>query len=368
MQPQVPQPSSNVDEAKQRIHVRSNGRLHFGLAEICPYEPNCFAGIGLMIDHSNASVEFLPSCVGSSFGDAHSTRVTADSYWTVRIQSIADHLLANCVASNTFPSSQFDIVVRQSPKAHIGLGSGTQMACTIAIGLAAIAKGLPHCTPPTYKHSVRQILESLKSTSNEIAGLRETLAGITQRGKRSNIGLQGFIEGGFILDRGQGSSDRTIRCPFPSDWPILLVRNPQASEGDSGQNEGAMFERCSATPNPNRIRMLSLASDSIIPSVLAKDWRVFDEFIGQYGQMAGRVFEAAQGGLYRSAQIEQIIQAANRIGVCGGVQSSWGPTVCMVAQDDHHAQWCKASLQNMLLNHSVEIVYAANDSAQVSDT
>jgi predicted sugar kinase len=370
--------------------VRSHGRLHFGLSEICPSEPNCFAGVGLMIDHSVAEVEAIVASVNPSeqYDAPERVGIDANEYWKPRIESFLswDFAREQNHQNKNAPSRPVafleSISLHSTPSPHCGLGSGTQMACTLAVLLQAV-KSLDHDKLRSWpnKMSLEEVLHSCqdKLSADPKRSLRNVLATLSHRGKRSNIGLQGFLEGGFIVDHGHEYSGevnvgtnastgtsirRTDRYHFPSDWPVLLVHDHSSAPGDSGDAEIQMFDRCSAVPNANRGVMLSLVSNEIVPAVLSKDWETFDRSIGQYGKLAGGVFASVQGGIYRTPQIASAVAAIQRLGIQGAVQSSWGPTVCCVTRDADHAAWCVAQLRNAIPSATITTTHAANQSAQ----
>ena len=377
--------------SSRSIIVRSHGRLHFGLSEICPSETNCFAGVGLMIDHSVAEVEanFFIGNPSEQENAPEKIGVDANEYWKPRIESFLswDFAREQNHQAKTAPSRPVafleSISLHSTPSPHCGLGSGTQMACTLAVLLQAV-KSLDDDKLRTWqnKMSLEEVLHSYqdKLSADPKRSLRQVLATLSHRGKRSNIGLQGFLEGGFIVDHGHeysnevnvaedvpegASTRRTDRYHFPSDWPILLVHDHASAPGDSGDAELQMFERCSSTPNAGRSVMLSLVSNEIVPAVLSKDWETFDRSIGQYGILAGGVFASVQGGIYRTPQIASAVATIQRLGIQGAVQSSWGPTVCCVTRDADHAAWCVAQLRNAIPSATITTTYAANQSAQV---
>ncbi len=371
--------------------VRSHGRLHFGLSEICPSEPHCFAGIGLMIDHSIAEVEANFAILNPSEQEnaPEIIAVDANEYWKPRIESFLawDFARRQSHQTKTAPSRSVafleSISLHSTPSPHCGLGSGTQMACTLAVLLQAV-KTLDDDKLRAWpkKISLEEVLHTCQDelSADPKLSLRYVLSVLSHRGKRSNIGLQGFLEGGFIVDHGHEysgelnvaadvlkgtSTRRTDRYHFPSDWPVLLVHDHASAPGDSGDAELQMFDRCSAVPNANRGVMLSLVTNEIVPAVLSKDWETFDRSIGQYGKLAGGVFANVQGGIYRTPQIASAVATIQRLGIQGAVQSSWGPTVCCVTRDAAHAAWCVAQLRNSIPSATITTTYAANQSAQV---
>jgi len=340
-------PSTPLPGSFESMRVRSYGRIHFGLIEISESQPNCFGGIGLMIDHSHALLKATKghSIIGSS--TLHGCTTTANAHWLPRIESVANHWLQD---RPRLPFRSIEMIA--SPLPHQGLGSGTQVACTVAALLIAADF-----------HSELAVVPSSDSIGKLL--VLEALAKLSQRGRRSNIGLRGFMEGGFIVDHGQPENEksRTERVAFP-DWPILIIQDLE-STGDSGNDETTMFEQCSRIANPNREAMIQLVKQSILPAINMRDWSQFDSALGQYGRWAGQIFKPVQGGIYRSPQIAETIAMSARLGIRGATQSSWGPAVCAVAQDDEHAEWCRVQLQTMLPHARVEATRAANHSAQV---
>jgi len=341
-------PSSNADRNEPLV-VRSHGRVHFGLLEISESEPNCFGGIGLMIEHSNAIVHAsVGKCTNVSI------KILADSYWKPRIEAVAHQWQQT---QEHLPVQSISVI--DAPLPHQGLGSGTQMASTIA---SLLISGEDFITTRDW--------DSAKALSKLIS--IQTLSQLSQRGKRSNIGLRGFLEGGFILDHGilppksfnPASTSRTERFDFPN-WPVLIIQDT-TSTGDSGNNEAAMFERCRHQSNPNRESMIQLVRQEILPAIDARDWEQWNIAIRQYGRWSGKIFESVQGGIYRTSQIAKAIAVANELGLVGAVQSSWGPTVCAVAQDDGHASWCATRLRTELPQTTITVTKAANHPAQVS--
>ena len=355
----------NATDSLRQLTLRAVGRVHFGLWEISESAPHCFGGIGLMIEHSPV---VLHAGIASS-AQFSSVEIEADDYWRLRIQSIIDRWLQ----SNEELSLSF-IRVLESPQAHRGLGSGTQMACAVATLLLLAPEALSRL-PRSLNEPHVPIWTLLSKPGNPThdciaADVMPAIAKIGQRGNRSNIGLHGFLEGGFIIDQGmrpgamgEDSPPRTTsRLAFPK-WPVIVIHDDSA-QGDSGQSEKEMFDQCSHTPNPHREEMMNLVETEIAPTIANEDWARFDLAIGQYGRLAGKIFAPAQGGVYRTDRIAHTIDTVKQLGISGATQSSWGPTVVAIAKDIEQADWCQKRLQERLPHLKVEVVHAANHSAQ----
>ena len=347
------------------LSVESYGRIHFGLMEICDGQPHCFGGIGVMIDHSRAIVQAKlqnqSERLSRSF-TPESCHIEADQYWLPRIEAIVNawHTRFGSVPVES-------LALHSTPVPHCGLGSGTQLACTLVAALLAAHRhsdDAKHTCTFTFA-TIPKLLESLDADP-AFSNLRpiERLSALSQRGKRSNIGLCGFLQGGFVVDRGETIAQRTQHFSFPEQWPILIIQD-LTSLGDSGTAESKMFEQCSQSPNPNRSQMLHCIDQEILPALANRDWVQFDHALGTYGRWAGQIFEPVQGGIYRTPQIANAIAEASKLGITGASQSSWGPSICAIARDDDHAKWCEARLRTNLTNARIHATKAINHAARL---
>jgi beta-ribofuranosylaminobenzene 5'-phosphate synthase len=164
------------------------------------------------------------------------------------------------------------------------------------------------------------------------------------RGLRSHIGLHGFLSGQMVVDQGiepagtPESSRRTLVEPFPESWRVVLIYE-DVYQGDFGENEQSIFDACSKKQNPHRERMLELIERQILPSVRIEDFQGSCQAIGLYGELAGGVFAQAVGDVYRSPRIRYWVDRFRLMGFAGTGQSSWGPVVFVLTQDQQQAQW-----------------------------
>jgi predicted sugar kinase len=85
--------------------------------------------------------------------------------------------------------------------------------------------------------------------------------------------------------------------------------------------------------------MLELISEQIVPAVGSEDLPAFAEAIGRYGELAGGIFSRAVGDAYRTPRIRYWVDRLRALGFEGVGQSSWGPVVFVMVQDDQQAQW-----------------------------
>lgn len=320
------------------IEIEIFSRLHFGLLEICPGQPHCYGGVGLMVD--------VPSSrIAATVGSPASGQVIlrAEAYWAERARATMAAWRGDC-QQPALPVREVRVI--HAPSAHVGLGSGTQFACGIAalLQIASNAQSL----------AANSVETNLGNTQSWFPNAN-ALSRATGRGRRSFIGLQGFLKGGLVVDAGMlpsatgdaDLSERTMTVAFPDTWRMLLWCE-DSHPGDSGEDEVAMIARCAQHPNPHRSAMLACIHEQLLPAIAANDWSSAGQAIGRYGAMAGEIFRPIQGGIYRSAAIARAVAAIEGLGIPGVGQSSWGPTVFALTRDEDHAGWLEQRLREQL--------------------
>jgi beta-ribofuranosylaminobenzene 5'-phosphate synthase len=278
-----------------RVVVRAPARLHFGFIDLDGSLGRRFGSIGLAIDEPKVIVEATP---------AHRLSVTGDE--SGRAQALARRFLRHYGIRE-----EVHISVKELIPAHVGLGSGTQLALSLAAALAR--------------------LFSIE------AGIRE-LASVMGRGKRSGIGVAAFDRGGFIVDGGQrvGTPDRPcnpdspppviIRHPFPKDW-TFVVAIPNVGRGLAGDAEDRAFRRLRARPVTGATRLSRIVLVQMLPALVGRDAAAFGQSLTAIQRIVGSWFRAVQGGTFASPLGAKIARAMARGGALGVGQSSWGPTV-----------------------------------------
>lgn len=308
--------------------VEAYSRLHFGLLEIHPEAPHCFGGIGLMIDKPSVRLTLRWKQEKGLPDSGPLVSGWADRYWQDRFEKVYGQYRAR-----TGSSVSGVLELTRAPSAHIGLGSGTQFACAVS---------------------------AILNSSASMAGLNEYSAGESLlidsgRGLRSHIGLHGFLHGHLLVDQGQGASQRPpvetsrIRLQsFPQDWRIILIYE-DVYLGDFGEDEQAIFDACSKRENPRREQMLELIEQQILPCLQDDDFQGASQAIGNYGELAGEIFRPAVGDAYRSRRIRYWVDTIRGMGIQGVGQSSWGPVVFALVQDDPQAHWLVDRIKSELL-------------------
>jgi beta-ribofuranosylaminobenzene 5'-phosphate synthase len=207
------------------------------------------------------------------------------------------------------------IQVLHAPRAHVGLGVGTQLALAVSRLLHALFL-------------------------REFAGAEE-LANCAGRGLRSAIGLHGFQHGGLLLEGGKSHQDQisplVARLELPQAWHWVLVR-PGASLGLSGAEEQAAFAHLPAVPEELTAQLCREAVLELLPAAAGQEFDSFSRSLYRFGRLAGRCFETQQGGIYATRETADLVEQIRRQGIEGLGQSSWGPTLFALTRTEADAR------------------------------
>jgi beta-RFAP synthase len=201
--------------------------------------------------------------------------------------------------------------VQRAPRAHTGLGSGTQLALAIGTAYARLA--------------------GRSTSSAEIARL-------LARGSRSGIGMLGFDHGGFLVDggpahHGQDTAGEVhteappllFRQPFPDAWRILLV-DDTTREGLNGDAEKRGLASLAPFPQALAAHLCHLVLLRILPGIAESDFDAFADGITEMQQTIGEYFAPVQGDVFSSPAVAAALEAVAARQTAGIGQTSWGPT------------------------------------------
>lgn len=353
------------------IELRAGCRLHFGLMELNEGCPNRFAGLGVMLDRPAIVLRIKESAAAQSDFEISLDAVSREEY-----QQRVGTWLAQMDRS-------YHVSILQAYPFHCGLGAGTQLACLLACAAELLKQGgsQPRClgsdfeirsdlNPPANSiqpvalngdwRPVRHYLPQLDATS---------LAKISGRGLRSAIGLQGFLNGGLVLDYGYSESMTDIRLvsteyrTIPETWRWLLIRSHDSS-AITGPLETRLIGRMAVRPNPKRVEMLELAGLAL-DAASAGLFTNFAEAMQAYLHLAGDMFAPVQGGRYNGSACTQAVELALNHGLLAVGQSSWGPTIFGLADSEQHAQQIAAAIRDSSAKWHVEVAKPSSVGAEV---
>ena len=76
----------------------------------------------------------------------------------------------------------------------------------------------------------------------------------------------------------------------------------------------------------------------MLPALAEHDLEAFGEALYDFNCRAGEPFAPVQGGVYAGPRIAEVVAFVRQQGVRGVGQSSWGPTVFAVTEDEAGAE------------------------------
>jgi beta-ribofuranosylaminobenzene 5'-phosphate synthase len=195
------------------------------------------------------------------------------------------------------------VAIDEAIPGHAGLGSGTQLALSVAAALRRL-NGLPL----------------------DVAGDAVRLG----RGARSGVGIGLFEHGGLVVDGGRGPTSETApivaRIPFPEHWRVLVILDSER-QGLHGTNEGQAFATLPVFPEQSAASLCRLVLVQALPALIEADVARFGAAIRDMQRVLGDYFAPMQGGnRFTSPRVGECMALLDRAGAHGVGQSSWGPT------------------------------------------
>ena len=297
------------------ITISTGSRLHFGLSAFGGVGSRQFGGVGAMVDVPLAihvALDKISGALQPARADGRELHGRAvekfvDLWFENRLKRGGDfegQLLRNKVKFR----------VTAAPDHHVGLGLGTQLGLATSMALF-------------------RVIEKRSPSLVECAAA-------VGRGLRSAVGTYGFFYGGLIVDQGKQAEEDVsplqCRLSIPDCWRWVLMRMP-IEEGLSGAEEIAAFEQLGAMSSAQTKALRAKISDELLPALKNENYEIFSESLYEYGRDAGACFAAIQGGPYRNQGIADLIDQVRSLGVRGVGQSSWGPTVFALLENEKSA-------------------------------
>ncbi|SAL71852.1 hypothetical protein AWB68_04189 [Caballeronia choica] len=276
------------------VTVDAPARLHLGFIDPNASLGRAFGSVGLTIDGHGTRIT-------ARLAEATRVEGAGSAAQTARIERYLEQLHA------AYGGPPVAIEVNETPRAHTGLGSGTQLA--LAVGTAYV----------------------------RVAGRSATTAQIARllgRGARSGIGIHGFDHGGLMVDGGHGGHPSAgiarlppllFRQPFPDAWRVLLV-DDTSREGLHGDDERRGLASLGAFPRSLAAHLSHLVLMRILPGVAESDFDAFAKGIGELQHTIGEYFAPVQGGVFSSPAVAHALEAVAAKETAGIGQTSWGPT------------------------------------------
>ena len=286
----------------RRVVVRTPSRVHVTLIDMHGGSGRVDGGIGITLDEPGILLEAELSPVLAVRG--------GDAALRDRVSRTATEVLQKLGAGGNVA-----ITVRSHYPAHVGLGSGSQLALAIARAICELhGRHLP---------------------------VKE-LARLVGRGGTSGIGTAAFEYGRFIIDGGHrfgeggdktdfrpSSASRGVNPPpviarhdFPLDWKILLAI-PDVPPGASGNIETDIFKNHCPVPLAEVRELSHEILMRMLPGIAGRDLDLFGSSINA---VQGLGFKKVELGL-QPPQVTGLLPVLRDAGAAGAGLSSFGPTV-----------------------------------------
>jgi beta-ribofuranosylaminobenzene 5'-phosphate synthase len=268
------------------VTVIAPARLHMGFIDLSGSLGRHFGSIGLALNEIITEITIRPADQCIVRGPA-AERALQCTKKLCRIFGVDDKVA---------------IQIKSAIPEHVGLGSGTQMS--LAIGMAL----------------------------NELYGLGKSvrdIAEMTDRGMRSGIGIGVFELGGLVVDGGRGENTVTppviAHMDVPDDWRFILVFD-ERGQGLHGDQEMKAFKELPPFPQEEAARLCYLLIMQALPALAERDIVKFGDVITQLQRSVGGHFALAQGGVFTSLEVGEVMQWLEQQGAVALGQTSWGPT------------------------------------------
>jgi beta-ribofuranosylaminobenzene 5'-phosphate synthase len=289
----------------RRVIIRTPSRVHVTLIDMHGGSGRVDGGIGITLDEPGILLEAeLSPNLSVSGGDASLQE---------RIGRIATEVLKKLGAGGSVA-----ITVRNYYPAHIGLGSGSQLALAVARAISELhGRHLP---------------------------VKE-LARLVGRGGTSGIGTAAFEYGGFIIDGGHrfgageektdfrpSSASRGVSPPpviarhdFPSDWRILIAI-PDVPPGASGNIETDIFRKHCPVPLAEVRELSHEILMRMLPGISERDLDLFGSSVNAVQKLGFKKVELS----LQPPQVTGLLPVLREAGAaCAGL-SSFGPAIYAV--------------------------------------
>lgn len=219
-----------------------------------------------------------------------------------------------------------ELRLEQSFERHVGLGSTTQLALSVAKCLAEL--------------------------SGQNLSVRE-LAKIMGRGGTSGIGVAGFEGGGSLVvdgghrfgsggkpgfapsdhTRGVEPAEPTVKLLLPPRWRFV-VAIPRGGRKIHGEEERVFFEANTPIPEHEVAQLARVVLVKLLPAAVEGEIEAFGEAISMIQKLGFKRREVeSQPPAIRAAMEEGL-----RLGAAGAGMSSFGPAIYFVVENQKQAQ------------------------------
>lgn len=322
-----------------KVRVEASARLHLGLLDLNGDLGRLYGSIGVALERPGLALAAERTPAGAD--DAPHLAVAGLE--AERVVAYAGRFLAR------YPiSGAIRLQLEAAIPAHVGLGSGTQLA--LAVG-AAMAR--------------------LGGVALDASALGQLLG----RGVHSGIGIATFARGGLVVDAGHAVAEGEPRTPpmlfrhrFPPAWRFV-VAIPTTAAGLNGASEQRAFATLPPAPAVYVEKICRLLVMQLLPALVEQSLAPFGQALTGIQQLVGDSFAAVQGGRFANTLSGELVAHWLNVGAAGAGQSSWGPTVYALAGDEAEAHRLAEAARTFLARVAggeVFVARAANHGARIT--
>ncbi|MGC9210464.1 MAG: hypothetical protein ACP5FT_04290 [Acidilobus sp.] len=156
------------------------------------------------------------------------------------------------------------------------------------------------------------------------------------RAKVSGVGTLLFDYGGFIMDAGMPGRPRVLlRLQIPERWRFVIVI-PDVERGLDERQEDEVMERLKWGAPSSILASMAEGGLRLASGIAREDIDDAVEGLRELQRATGTFFARVQGGLYRGPLMELAAEAwRHRLFLA---QSSWGPAMYALAEDESSAR------------------------------
>lgn len=324
------------------IEVRTPARIHFGQLDLNGSLGRIYGGTGVAIKNPYTLIKLEKN-----------KKIIIEGLKKEKNEIIIKKFLNKLKKRKLLDENEgVKIIIEKLLPEHSGLGSGTQFGLALAEGLNR--------------------LYNLNLSAKELATI------VDRKHSRSAIGFGAFYQGGFIIDAGRPISEKNNDNYLPpivyrknicSDWTFLIVIPFTQKVKISGKKEIKIFNKI------NKMSIEKCAENShhlllgVIPAVEENNIHKFSDHLNTIEDNVADYFSTIQKGKYKSVFAQKIIDFMVEEGVLARGQSSWGPALYGLVDNDNKAVKIKNKLLKKFPKKIKEIYLTKveNDGAKIND-
>ncbi len=309
-----------------RVSIKTPSRIHITLIDLNASIGRMDGGIGLALDEPSIELEAVKS-----------DKISVDGPLADRAKDAAEKTLHGLGLTGGVK-----LKIKRGFAKHVGLGSGTQTALATAKAICE--------------------LNDRDTTPLEMARL-------VGRGGTSGIGIEAFTSGGFILDGGHSTGQKSgflpssaskapppptlVNYKFP-DWKVVLVI-PKVDMDIHGREEVNIFKTYCPLPIEGVRKLSHLILMKILPSIVERDIVGFGDGISSIQKVG---FKKIEVGL-QTPEVKELMKTCSEHSPAVGL-SSFGPVIYCITEDE-------SDLLGALVGENIDIVLTkANNRGAIS--